>query len=417
MMKAIWPASLIALGLGLGLPNSGERWTLLIGGDTNGYLAPCGCAKPMAGGIERRVALLRQLGGERAVLLENGGLVKGVSEQDALKADALVEALKSAGVDAVNLGPEEARRGVSGVLSMTNLAPNLLLCSTLPANDFGIRAQVAKGPFLIGGVSSNAAEIARSLGVPDESLDAAIRRLVSQAESGDRIPILLLRGSESEARRIAGDHPAIALIVYSSAGTPPAQPRMVGRTALVTPGDKGLFVLSVAFEGGKLVDFSVVPVTHLGAADPQTTAIFRAYLDRVSRAGLLDRLPRSKGGDFVGTPRCVTCHTQAGNVWKSSAHARALGTLEAKGHDRDPECVGCHVVGLDFEGGFRSRGRTPELADVGCESCHGAGRQHAGDPIKYPMGRVGAQSCAPCHVPDHSPTFDFETYWRKIAHE
>lgn len=416
MSKLIWPAGAVALAIGLGAPTAGERWTLVIGGDTNGYLAPCGCTKPMAGGIERRATILRQLAGKNSVLLENGGLVKGVTEQDGLKSDALVEALASAGVDAINLGPEETRRGVAGALALTNLAPDRLLCSTLPRNDLGIRTEVAKGSFLIAGVAADPTEVARNLGLSGDSLETALERWLAQAKSAGRTPILLLRGTEADARRIAAEHPSIALIAYSAAGTPPERPQTAGRTLLVTPGDKGLHLVTVVFDGAKVVEYALVPITHLGTSDPTTAAIYRSYLERVSKANLLEKVPRSRDGDFVGTRRCISCHARAGEVWKNSAHAQALPTLEAQGHDRDPDCVGCHVVGLEREGGFRSRTLTPDLANVGCESCHGSGGRHASDPIKYPMGRAGEKSCAPCHVPDHSPTFDFETYWKKIAH-
>ena len=32
------------------------------------------------------------------------------------------------------------------------------------------------------------------------------------------------------------------------------------------------------------------------------------------------------------------------------------------------------------------------------------------------MPKVGKESCMTCHVPDHSPTFDYESYWEKIKH-
>ncbi|HSI73617.1 MAG TPA: multiheme c-type cytochrome, partial [Fimbriimonas sp.] len=99
----------------------------------------------------------------------------------------------------------------------------------------------------------------------------------------------------------------------------------------------------------------------------------------------------------------------------SSAHAHALLTLEKEGHPRDPDCVSCHVVGLQFSTGFKSRQKTPQLANIGCESCHGAGAKHAAKP-SLKLRKLTEQACLPCHTTENSPHFDFKTYWKKIRH-
>jgi hypothetical protein len=86
------------------------------------------------------------------------------------------------------------------------------------------------------------------------------------------------------------------------------------------------------------------------------------------------------------------------------------------GHQRDPDCVGCHVVGLEYQGGFRSAALTPQLENVGCENCHQAAARHAASPATNPLRKVGEAACAVCHVPDHSPGFDFTRFWAKIRH-
>ena len=112
----------------------------------------------------------------------------------------------------------------------------------------------------------------------------------------------------------------------------------------------------------------------------------------------------------------MRCHQAESKVWRESKHASALKTLQSDGHDKDPDCVGCHVVGLDKVKGFESREKTPTLADVGCESCHGAGRIHAMRPRKNNAPIASVEVCTTCHNPQHSPEFDFEKYWANIAH-
>jgi hypothetical protein len=78
--------------------------------------------------------------------------------------------------------------------------------------------------------------------------------------------------------------------------------------------------------------------------------------------------------------------------------------------------VGCHVVGLGSQSGFRSLAATPRLKDVGCESCHGPAAAHSQDPAAHKLPPVTAETCRTCHVAEHSPHFDFATFWPKIRH-
>jgi hypothetical protein len=139
----------------------------------------------------------------------------------------------------------------------------------------------------------------------------------------------------------------------------------------------------------------------------------------VNNEELLKRVPRlsdTHGRGFAGTAACSGCHAGAHAVWGRSAHAKAFQTLVEAGHDRDPDCVGCHVVGLNTDGGFRSPAATPHLKDVGCESCHGGGAAHTQAPMTKKMPRTAAAACVQCHVPEHSPNFKYAQFWAKIRH-
>jgi hypothetical protein len=155
------------------------------------------------------------------------------------------------------------------------------------------------------------------------------------------------------------------------------------------------------------------------ADDAAVEAIRMDYLKRLGGENLLSAVPRSKlreGEGFAGSAACRGCHGAAHEAWVISKHAKALSTLEKVKHDVDPECVPCHVVGLDKEQGFESRTKTADLADVGCESCHGPGQKHMESPSEHRLGKAGDASCKACHIPDHSPGFDFKAYWDRIKH-
>lgn len=142
---------------------------------------------------------------------------------------------------------------------------------------------------------------------------------------------------------------------------------------------------------------------------------------------------------FVGSAKCKKCHEEAYKVWKDSAHSHAYQTLvDATGpanRQFDPECIVCHTVGFNYVSGFTSEKATPELKDVGCESCHGPGSVHVANsknkewqrrlnPWKYiddAKKRAFAtdQFCQRCHDLDNDVNWKngaFEKKWKLIAH-
>ena len=58
---------------------------------------------------------------------------------------------------------------------------------------------------------------------------------------------------------------------------------------------------------------------------------------------------------------------------------------------------------------------TPELKNVQCEVCHGAGKKHASAP-RPGFGNQAKKACNKCHVKNHSPKFNYTQYWPKIKH-
>ncbi len=137
---------------------------------------------------------------------------------------------------------------------------------------------------------------------------------------------------------------------------------------------------------------------------------------------------------FVGTQECSTCHADAHDFWENTAHASAVATLEERHKQFDYNCIGCHVVGWEQPGGsvmgqisydaeLNGRTFTKDLSEVGCESCHGAGSQHVVAPLneqaepQHIIRHPTEQQCSQCHVPDHSPNFDFDVFVEEITGE
>jgi len=118
---------------------------------------------------------------------------------------------------------------------------------------------------------------------------------------------------------------------------------------------------------------------------------------------------------YSGNEACGICHELEQETWYFTKHAGAYGTLVKHGKASDEECVGCHVVGYSKPGGFTSASETPDLENVGCESCHGRGGPHL-SPEFVPKDDYSAV-CPTCHTPEHSLGFDYAKFLPRVSHE
>jgi len=114
---------------------------------------------------------------------------------------------------------------------------------------------------------------------------------------------------------------------------------------------------------------------------------------------------------YVGKNRCMECHEETVVSWAKTAHARALDSLIRKGKEYDPQCLQCHVTGMNDKshgGGFISLNLTPLMVNVQCEQCHGPGGTHAQDPENVSARLSREQTCLGCHTRDTDPGFSYQ---------
>ena len=111
---------------------------------------------------------------------------------------------------------------------------------------------------------------------------------------------------------------------------------------------------------------------------------------------------------YIGSQACQECHQREFSQWSHSSHATAFNTLRTIGREYYPECITCHVTGSGYESGYEiGNTERAHLVDVGCETCHGPGKQHVYTPLKENIrGQVPEKICMACHTPEHSPGFD-----------
>jgi len=95
---------------------------------------------------------------------------------------------------------------------------------------------------------------------------------------------------------------------------------------------------------------------------------------------------------FVGPKTCAECHVEEAASWSETRMAKSFdvlrpgvraGAKKAVGLDPDEDfthdqnCLPCHTTGYGMVGGFVSIEKTPEMAGVSCEACHGHGGSYS----------------------------------------
>ena len=93
---------------------------IVVSGQTHGYINPCGCSHPQNGGLERRYNFIESLKAKEwdVVGIDLGDLAdtRGIQEQNMLKYDLSVKALRAMNYRAVGIGRDEFRAGLDDVL-------------------------------------------------------------------------------------------------------------------------------------------------------------------------------------------------------------------------------------------------------------------------------------------------------------
>jgi len=407
---------------------------LVLSGEQDGYLEPCGCAKPPIGGLSRRGGYLATRKPEQDVRLDGGDWSAALGRQDELKATTTALALARLDYAAVNLGERDwaLSRPVLERL-VARGAPPLLSGNVRLAADrshpFGryVMLQRELGArslriAVIGLLSEALWEDVVAVNPELEVLPAreALAELQDRVAGAD-LQLLLYHGQRQHAEALAREFEWLDVIVVShDIEVPWAEAERVGSTALLYAGRHGKQLL-IAELSGAGVESIRLQIATLDPSVPEAPAIrhlIASYLLQVGEEGLLadqPKQPHPSGHRFVGAQACGACHPSEAGIWSETAHARAWSTLTRSGHDVDPDCVPCHVVGFGFESGFLDAAATPELMNVGCENCHGPRSEHV-TTLQRSGPPADESTCQRCHVPDHSPSFDFEQYWPKIAH-
>ena len=114
---------------------------------------------------------------------------------------------------------------------------------------------------------------------------------------------------------------------------------------------------------------------------------------------------------YVGAQACAGCHDNIRATELKTPHAGAFTNADfaAAGGQTNNSCLACHTVGYRLPTGFVSQSKTPQLANVQCENCHGPAANHVSnetDPTVRPRVDLAATVCGGCHTGPMQPTYE-----------
>jgi hypothetical protein len=205
------------------------------------------------------------------------------------------------------------------------------------------------------------------------------------------------------------------------------------------PGPVTDFVWHVTLEpslGAAVVDTQTSSLLKLRLTAPGAYTISLTPLDAANQpqaAATVSLWAARYAGASGGTVKCTSCHAPEATPWKTTKHATFLQNLLNGVYQTtyDTRCLSCHAVGsfADTRGdnnfldkaealtfnlnqivtwvedaiatGNQNYSKLPKelqtLSGIQCESCHGPGDTHRGDPAKIAPGELSGRFCAVCH--------------------
>ncbi|OHB65301.1 MAG: hypothetical protein A2168_06290 [Planctomycetes bacterium RBG_13_50_24] len=400
-----------------------DSLTVFLTGNELGALKPCGCSGGQLGGFDRRSAVLNTVPEQKRLIINTGSFVESDSEQDLIKYHIIIQALQLLNYDLVSLSEQDIEIGRDlGLLEGIESSFNII--SSHITSEMNMPAKFTK-QFPLKGRTVHLTVAAFN---PESTPIEQIEGLFAQPSGVPTLNILLLSNSDPGIiESIAKSAPFVDCVVCPSESDEPAVIGNPAKRPLTFSVGRfgryicGLKVTAPARVGQPLrLAFKALPVEEGLPKDDSLVKLYEDYQQIVKDRNLLEKHPRfalPDGLEYAGSKSCKSCHGYEYETWSSNAHAKAFSTLEQVNSQFDPECVVCHVIGMNYESGFISQQDTGHLINVGCENCHGPGSKHIGTAGATEL--AGPKStCIDCHTPEHSGEYagNEDAFMEKIKH-
>jgi hypothetical protein len=406
-------------------PSKVESLTVFFTGNILGELKPCGCSGGQLGGLSRRAVIFNRVPKDQRLIIDTGSLVESQGDQDLIKYNITLQAFSKLDYDLVSLSEEDIDTGKKVGL-FEDISSLFNIISYQQSSDVNVPAKFARSLLLRGMpvVVTVAAFDAKS--TPKEQIGRLFTSGSAVNPAGINI-LILNYCDDAIIDFITRSIPSVDCIVRPSESDEPIAAGNPNRRPLVfSVGRFGRYVCglqiteSPAYKGKPKLSFFSIPVREELQEDASLVQLYKGYQQIVGERNLLEKYQRFVLPDnleYTGSDSCKACHEYEYEKWSQKAHAHAYATLERVGSQFDPECVRCHVVGMEYESGFVSEQKTGHLKNVGCENCHGPGSEHiktgGNTTLTEPKSR-----CIDCHTPEHSGEYagNEGVFLKKIVH-
>ena len=402
--------------------------TIFVTGNELGQLKPCGCSGGQLGGFDRHAAILNRPEPAKRLIVDTGNLVEQTLKQDLIKFGITMQAFELLGYDVVNFTSEDVNTAMDmGLLTTSQTGQGFEIITAA-----GNREEVNLPSKFTKRFLSNGRQIEVTVAAFDvESKQAGqiseqLKTLFDNEGETHSVNILIINSCNAETiSLIAKERRVDCLICPPESDEPELISNPAERPLVISPGRYGRYIVELQTAATTAserptVSFSMIPVSEDLPQQNSLLELYKDYQQMVKQAGLIEEHPRyflEKSLEYTGSESCRSCHEYAYSKWEQQPHSKAWQTLVKAGSQFDPECVLCHVVGMEYEGGFVSEKKTGHLKNVGCENCHGPGSKHVESYGTEPTGHPKA-NCTDCHTPEHSSEYAEKQkyYFKKIIH-
>ncbi|MDE0636942.1 MAG: multiheme c-type cytochrome [Candidatus Poribacteria bacterium] len=361
---------------------------ILYTGNTKSHLEPCGCYQEQSGGLSRRAYAIEQIRqcGFPTFVVDAGNIFDGQDKIDMQRCQTNIKALAEMGYLAVALSPTDFTYDDNYLIQQKDPAMFPFLSPSEMQKDFTepyVTKQAGQHTiaFVAGNVPKQAAseaDVIVALGNPKELKHIDVVILSDEVEATKTETNTLYVGSISEGKTLG----LLALWIDASGNLTDHHAAHIALTGEV--GESELI-------RQLLTDFYQNTVKE--------NAIHSVPL-------FADQELEKQNNEYISAKTCKSCHEQEYLQWSTTRHAFAYQTLLKKERYFDPNCVSCHTTGYGYDTGYQIGDQDSTLQGVQCETCHGPGKQHAGNPKKTNI-RSGKDTslCLQCHDATHSPGF------------
>jgi len=409
---------------------------LIYSGNLDGELEPCGCSEQGdLGGLKRRAQLLDDLRKKQpaSLVVSAGGLIASDGASDRIKSEFILEGFNLLKYDAVALQWKDIAFGPAFLKAQ----PLPWLSSNWHDDSFAKRLEITRNngdlrlhayAWLDPSESPTRKMAGQHHLVVDEK-DKLLAQIKQSHDSG-ALTLLAVNKPLDEIQKLF-DLSAVDLLMIQSKYEEFSEPQTLNNTLVLQAGSRGMrlgkldFTFNPNATGLRIADLqsAVLAMPKTIADAPSMMDWYKRYNDRVKQDYLkrveIRKQQESGNSPYAGAEACQSCHAKQYKVWSDSEHAKAFEDLENVGKSFDPACLQCHTVGFEKAGGFFDAMITSDLTSVQCENCHGAAKAHVvsgGAKAVENKAWPRSQMCAQCHNQPHSPAFNEEKYWPKIAH-